>query len=261
MIRRGSAILIGHGSSSQLTQRHRNLYHALITGVIRKITGNCRGQLRVRNVNCQTRMRNHGLGLDLKCDRPMIFRPPTKVRFTIRGGAGIVVDNVSGRLINGVTTDVQTDHPPRPCGNGNIHCTKRRIQHGTKGSNGGWTVGTDHGRLARHHRTHVHQHIFNAARQPHLTMFHSGRRVCTRVVSSATRRALITTSAIRSRILSGSTSNTARRTTTTINGTMTRQTLGTKVARIMFSQNNGLCRNQMTTLTRTTQRTNLDLWP
>lgn len=109
-------------------------------------------------------------------------------------------------------------------------------------------------------RVGLHGHFDKATREPHLTMFEDGGRVCTRVVSSAIKGALISTSALRGRIGTRLRGAGSIRTTTCLKGMVTRETGTGNVSRIMFSENKFVCRNGVGTLTSTTERTNLGFW-
>lgn len=134
-IRRG---MVGISHPSRTGRRHtlRKAAHTLLTGVIRNISGKFREKLRLVNINCHTRGRNGGLILGINCSRPIRVRPRRNVRIRIPSGAGVVIGNADGRHINTLTTGVHSIHPPRPCGNGNVHCRNRCIHHGRNGANG-----------------------------------------------------------------------------------------------------------------------------
>lgn len=260
-----SMVRIAHPGSTGRGHSLRNLAEALVRGVIVNIARNCSGALRMGNINCHIRGRNGGYIVGLNCSRRIVIRSARSVGVRIPSPGGVVVANVSGRGINRFTTRMERGHPPRPCGNGNVGCTSRIVHHGRNGTNGNgwledrWLVMDEPSAGGTHtgHRGEIHDGVDNATSYPHLYMFHSADGVCTRVVSSMTNIALTRTSDLSGRVANG---NKGGRTTGTINGLITRHTGRGGVISIMFSENNGVCRNHIGRLTRNTHRNNLGFW-
>ncbi len=264
---RSGGVIIAHPASGGRRHTLRNLAHALVTGVVRNISINCGGRLRMGNMNCHTRGRNGGLILGLNCSRRIVVPRVSNVAVRMPSGASVVVDNTSGRGMNRFTTRIHRGHPPRPCGNGNVGCINRCVHHGrngTTGNDGGWwedmfgvISGPGDGGTELGHRTEIHTGVDNATTYPHLSMFHSGDGVCTRLVSSMGNMALTSTTSGRGSFSLG---NNGGRKTCGIKRLVTTHTTRGNVARITFSHNNCVFRNHIGRLTRNTHRNNVGFW-
>lgn len=131
-------ILMSHPAGRPHRHSLRNLCHTLVGGVIINMSGNCRVGRRLININFGTRIGNRVLRVDLNCSRSARFVLPGRIATATiaRGGNGPVMalGDVSGRLVNRITTGVHSLHGPRPCGNGNVGFINRRLHHGTNGS-------------------------------------------------------------------------------------------------------------------------------
>lgn len=120
--------------------------------------------------------------------------------------------------------------------------------------------GTSGGTGELRERGEIEEGVAKAAREPELYMFEDSGGVCTRVVSSTGEIALATTSSLSTRMGNTIGRNKGGRTTGVIKRVVTGETVRGKVARIMFSENKCLCRNEIRILTRTTERTKLGFW-
>lgn len=208
-------------------------------------------------MNCHTTIGNGIVGLSLNFSRPISRRLPTNVATRYPARARVILGNTSGRIVNRITTSLHTCHHPRPCGNGNIHCTSRIIHAGRTG--GGWNGAVSGGSTHVHHTAHTH-HGLRRLNTAHLIMRHAPHRVCTRMVTPGNSRILMTTSAMRGTVTRRLGCANGGSTTTTINGTITRHTLRGNVGSMSFSHSKFRCRNHIRTLTSTTHRTNLRFW-
>lgn len=242
----------------------RNLCHSLIRGVIINIDTNCAGILRLMNINCHISGRNGLVRFTLNCARPVFVRLPGRVgiRAGSREGRGpvLALRSYSGRLLKLIYTGVHSFHGPRPCGNGNVLFGNRIVHEGSNGDTStGWfwlfaVVAAGGMREQVGVGFHVHGGIGKATRHPHLDMFHSGGRVCTRIVGSLANAALTSTSSLNLRGVPG------RRRTAGINRLVTRGTGTTNIRSMIFSHGNCLCRNHMGRLTSNTHGNNLGFW-